>query len=299
MNNKFTIVLGTTPVTFDLLESPVVETWRQILLDAKEHQCDLFFSNKLLPTETIQEISDELSKIVLKLKNDFNFVLPEWSGVVNGNFSQKELNRLHEEFHRQEDELGRSQKQLNTVSKEAMQLLWDLNTTIHRLEYRKSPAAFCTASIRYDQLQKMPKEKLKIDITPEHRKCFTYNDKIDSSIYLSLGYHTIGKCIHSCYGDQDFELIQKGLLSPQLKISSEFNVFANKSMSKEKFLEVQSGIKNWILENDKQGLIDLEQPENKYFVQPVLGNISSETPISEEEFIILMSENTINDYYFS
>jgi hypothetical protein len=299
MNNKFTIVLGTTAVTFDLIESPVVESWRQILLDAKEHECDLFFSNKLLPTQTIQEISDSLSEIVLKLKNDFNFMLPEWNGVIGENFSQEELNRLHEEFHRQEDELGRSKKQLNAVSKELMQLLWDLNTTIHRLEYRKSNAAFCTASISYDQLNKIPKEKARIDITPEHRKCFTYNDKIDPSIHISLGYHTIGKCIHSCYADQDFDLIQKGLLSPQLKISSEFNIFANMQMTKERFLETQVGIKNWILENDKEGLVDLDLPENKYFLQPVLGTLSSETPFTEEEIIRLLSENTIDDYYFS
>lgn len=299
MNNKFTIVLGTTAVTFDLIESPVVESWRQILLDAKEHECDLFFSNKLLPTQTIQEISDDLSAIVLKLKNDFNFMLPEWNGAIGENFSQEELNRLHEEFHRQEDELGRSKKQINTVSQELLQLLWDLNTTIHKLENRRINSAFCTSSISYDQLHKIPKEKIKVHLTPEHRKCFTYNDNIEPSIHISLGYHTIGKCIHACYKDEDFELIQKGLLSPQTKISSEFNIFANGPMSKKMFLETQTGIKKWILENDKDGLVDLDLPENKYFLQPVMGTLSSETPFTEEEMILLLNENTIDNYYFS
>lgn len=300
MINKFTIVLGTTPVTFDLIESPVVETWRQILLDAKDYQCDLFFSAKYLPNKSLQELSDELTKTISKL-NAVNFKLPPWSGVKNNNFDQEELNRLHEEFHRQEDELERVDKQLKSVSKETTELMQKLNIGIHKLEARVKNHFYSTCSVKYDHLRKMPAEKARVDINLEHRKCFTYTDVLYSndSMYLMLGYHTIGKSLWDCFVDDDFDLIKKGLLSPQLKISSEFNIMFGSRTTKNGFLKIENDLKKWVAENDDEGLIDFDLPENKYFYYPTIAILSKETTLPTDDIMQLIEKNTVSDYYFS
>lgn len=303
MNNKFTIVLGDTPLTYDLVDSPAVDAWRQIMLDCKEYKADMAFSSKHLPTLSLQELSDKLTQTCDILLTKYGFILPIWSGVHDDSFDQGELNRLHEEFHRQEDELGRSDKQLNIHSPEFTELLQTLNVTIHRLESIKYKNIYCTMSAKYSHVKKVPEEKIRLEITPEIRDCFTIHPHPlpkDCKSVMYIGYHTVGKDLWSCFKDNDVELIRSGLLSPQLKISSEINFSLRsglfvKTLDDEKI--IFDKICDWIKENNLNEIIDMNDPINKNFVQPTVGYLSSR--YTNTELISLFDNNDVTDYYFS
>lgn len=302
MNNKFTIVLGDTPLTYDLVDSPAVDAWRQIMLDCKEYKADMAFSSKQLPTLSLQELSDKLTQTCDILLTKYGFILPSWSGVHDDSFDQGELNRLHEQFHRQEDELGRSEKQSNIHSLEFTTLLQTLNVTIHRLEARKDKVTYCTMSAKYSHANKVPNEKIRLEITPEIRNCFTrkmHTPPKNCKCVMYMGYHTIGKDLWSCFQNNDVELIRSGLVSPQLKISSEVNFFLPGALAGDDEKKMFDKICDWVKENNLNEIIDMNDPINKNFLSPTVGYLSSDCRYTNTELISLFDNNDITDYFFS
>lgn len=302
MNNKFTIVLGETPVTFDLFESPIVNLWKQILVDAKEHNCPLAFSARQFG-EDLQVLSDRMSDTMSSLANNHDFDLPQWSGVNNGEVNQFELNALHEQFHRQEDELSRVDTQTTIGDeKELTKLLNIMNVTIHSIEATRTNFEYAVGSIDFEHVKHMPAEKLRIPISDDIRKYFIGlpPDTIMPSNYtcfIELGYHTIGKNIRMCWRDDDVELIKQNLNSPQLKISSEFNIMFMKYQPEVHSPEHTSiQIKHWLAENNLNNFIDMDLPENKYNMQPFLGTCSMD--IDQIKMLVLANEK-ITDFYFT
>ena len=302
MNNKFTIVLGDTPLTYELVDSPAVDAWRQIMLDCKKYKADMDFSSKNLPTVSMQELSDTLTQTCDILLTKYGFILPDWSGVHNNSFDQVELNRLHEQFHRQEDELGRSEKQTNIDNLEFAELLQTLNVTIHKLESRKDKASYCTMSAKYSHVKKVPNEKIRLEITPEIRDCFTrkgHTPPENCKSVMYIGYHTIGKDLWRCFVDNDVELIRSGLLSPQLKISSEVNFFLPGALNEYHEPREYDKICDWVKENNLNEIIDMNDPINKNFLSPTLGYLTSDCRYNHVELITLFDNNDITDYFFS
>jgi hypothetical protein len=302
MNNTFTLVLGDTHLPFDLVESPVVDLWKQILLDAKEYNCPLAFSARPFG-EDLQVLSDRLSSTINILSNDHNFVLPNWSGVNNGEINQLELNCLHEQFHRQEDELSRVVTQTTVGDdEELLKLLNTLNVTIHAIEASSANFKYAVGSIDYEHVKYIPNEKLRLPISDDVREYFSglpLNTKLpfDHTFYMELGYHTIGKNVRMCCVDNDSALISENLNSPQLKISSEFNLmltrFDAKLYNQE---ETNFKIKNWLSENNLNDYIDMEDPKNKYNLQPLLGTCSVDLNLVKK---LILTDARITDFYFS
>tara|TARA_Y100000389_G_scaffold140446_1_gene138280 strand:+ start:3023 stop:3931 length:909 start_codon:yes stop_codon:yes gene_type:complete len=302
MPNTFTLVLGETPVTFDLVESPVVDTWKEILLNSKNYDCPLEFSQRTINTD-IQALSDELSEIISTLRNEFNFLLPNWSGLDGETYNQSELNSLHEQFHKQEDELSREELQQTTGDQKQLFLnLNRLNKTIHGIEAASANNQYAICSLSWSHVKNIPGGDPRVKITEEMRKCFISVPE-DASIpekftaYLELGYHTIGKNVRMCYHDNDAELIRDSLNSPQLKISSEFCICVRDIIFAEEGIEVLNPkINDWLEENNLTSLVDMEAPENKYNLAPLLGT----TNFDSEELVELIENNkSVTDFYFS
>ena len=299
MHNTFTLVFGETPVTFDLVESLAVDTWKKILLYLKEYDCPLEFTQRVFNPD-IQVSSDELSEIISTLRNEFNFILPTWSGLDGETYNQSELNSLHEQFHKQQDELSRKERQHTIGDKKQLDsILHRLNHTIHAIE---ADLEYAVAGLSWDLLKNFPKDKISVEVTEEMRKCFIGAPE-DASIpkkftaYLDLGYHTIGKNIRMCWNDNDVEVIRNNLNSPQLKISSEFSIFIAEKIEDQGGIEViNSKINDWLEKNNLTSFIDMEAPENKYNLSPLLGT----TNFDSEKLVELIKNNkVITDFYFS
>lgn len=301
MNNKFTIVLGETPVTFDLVESIAVDTWKKILLYSKDYDCPLEFTQRVFNID-IQALSDELSEIISTLRNEFNFILPTWSGLDGETYNQSELNSLHEQFHKQQDQLSRKERQHTIGDKKQLDsILHSLNHTIHAIEAHGRDQ-YAVAGLSWDLWESLSKDKILVEITEEMRKCFISIPE-DASIpkkftaYLDLGYHTIGKNIRMCRNDNDVEVIRNNLNSPQLNISSEFTIFISEEIDNQGGTEVvNSEINDWLEKNNLTYFIDMEAPENKYNLSPLLGT----TNFDSEKLVELIENNKfITDFYFS
>lgn len=302
MNNTFTLVLEDTHLSFDLVESPVVDLWKQILLDAKEYNCSLAFSARQFG-EDLQVLSDRMSNTINILSNNHSFALPNWSGINNGEINQLELNYLHEQFHRQEDELSRVDTQTTVGDdKELLKLLNTLNVTIHAIEASASNFEYAVGSIDYEHVKYMPNEKLRLPISDDIRNYFIglppdATLPFDHTFYIELGYHTIGKNVRMCCADNDSALISENLNSPQLKISSEFNLMFSKyteHLYDQK--RTNNRIKNWLSENNLNEYIDMEDPKNKYNLQPVLGTCSVDLNTVKK---LISTNEKITDFYFS
>lgn len=295
MTARFVLVIGETPVTFDLIESPVVDAWRDIL--TRNSDINLVYTNKMLPGENIQDLSSRLTFLIDKLRNQFNFNLPSWSGVKEGSYNQSELNRLHEEFHRQEDALNRVEKQA-VVTPEMKEYLEDLNIYIHKIEAakrnRNAPDKFCVTT----KLNIGDRKSTKVDMTQELRECFAptpVTDQVGSNnVHIALGYHTVGKDIFSCFLDNDIELVRGGLVTPQRAIWSEFNIIAMPYFKVSEHKALQSKLNQWVRSNGLQEIIDTNAPENNYCIQPLLGH----SDFNREALAELIRHNDITDYYF-
>lgn len=294
---NFVLTLGKTPVKFELYENIVTDTWQSLLLLGKKNNLPLTYTGKFLSNETLENNVNKLSELVDTIRNDHNFHLPEWSGFINGTYSQEELNRLHEEFHRQEDTLNRSEK--TSISPECKHLIEEMNVLIHTIEFiGRRPHEFqIISNFDYKSIRNPPPVPITSDMLKYYMPTEITEKNLNSVPVLMLGYATIGKDLFSCYNDNDHELIRNGLVSPQRDIRTEFIVFSGSNMSYERYDQLLLKLREWIEENNLGEYVDADSPENK-LLRPVLGWLSKETSYTKEELSTLFQENEITDYYF-
>lgn len=296
---NFVLTLGNTPVKFELYENIVTDTWQSLLLLGKKRNLPLSYTSKQLSSGSLEETVNKLSDLIDTIKHEHNFDLPQWSGFKDGTYNQEELNRLHEEFHRQEDTLNRSEKK--PISTEVENLLKEMNVLIHEIEFMgretESYNFRVVANFDYKSFYNPPPVPITSDMLKYYAPTDVTEKNLNSAPTIMLGYATIGKDLFACYNDDDHALIRNGLVSPQRDIRTEFIVFSGSNMAQEKYDHLLVKLQEWIEKNNLGEYVDAHSPENK-LLRPVLGWLSAETPYTKKELYDLLRENEITDYYF-
>jgi len=169
------------------------------------------------------------------------------------------LNRLHETFHRFEEEM--SENNLMMESYDANPLA-QLNVDIHTLEsciFNKNMITV-TAGFFLHSNQKPRLLPIKID-DPSLYKYWT--NQSHGGLYL--GYHTIGKSLESCWNSNDVELVQQGMVRPQLDISNEVILHFDCRPADEHIyaqIHTKNKMQAWIEKNRLEKYVDLSDPKH-------------------------------------
>jgi len=186
------------------------------------------------------------------------------------------LNRLHETFHRFEEEIREKGIMMESYDADPLQ---QLNVDIHTLEsclYHKEKNKV-TAGFYLEGLY--PPKVHKIEDPSLYQN---WTAPLNTS-GLYLGYHTIGKNLEMCYLSNDVELIEKDMVRPQLYISNEVVLFfkdnTSDMISYSEYFEI---IKNWVIENKLEKYIDLTDPKHTVG-SPLLGKLVTEMTVEEAD----------------
>lgn len=170
------------------------------------------------------------------------------------------LNRLHETFHRFEEEIQEKKIKIESYDADPLQ---QLNVDIHTLESLifKKGALTVRAGFFHHSHQKTRDLTIKI----EDPSLYKYWSPLVINGGLYLGYHTVGKSLQDCCNGNDVELIKQGMVRPQLDISNEVILNFDRRQL-EIFDDLQESektrIKNWVIKNNLEKYIDLSDPKH-------------------------------------
>jgi len=188
------------------------------------------------------------------------------------------LNRLHEAFHRFEEEIREKGIMMESYDADPLQ---QLNVDIHTLEsciYDKNmftvKAGFFLHSTQEPRL---------LPIKIEDPSLYSYWDTFMIHGGLYLGYHTVGKSLEDCYSTNDVELIQQGLVRPQLDISNEVILnFDKRATNEQNLVETKAKIEVWVKRNKLEEYVDLSDPKHTPG-RPLLAKLMTEMSVEEAD----------------
>ena len=267
----------------------------------------------------VYETSKLLETYVVSL-NEIGAELPEW--VASIDIDREKLNILHENFHKFEDRVaGRVDKASLPIQVSEMEhpekirvldLFNKVNMTVHTLEGFDNVNKNRNIVHSYSCFRKFVPPELKPKVTDELRKDFVPDvEEVEpNQPWLSLSYATIGKNLWHCFQDNDTSIVRQELLSPQVLVSSDFNINVKQSKNpiRKKHQKTSPAIEEvmnkhldklyeWIKENNLEDHVDLEAAENRYIFTPCLAKlIYPSKTMSAEQVKELTSEYVIREF---
>lgn len=307
----------TKDICFQLYDTPLARRWANIVQREMKHERyqGWRLGHHSTRSQNIETVSLELHKLINHINENYKdrgFELPVWDHPQTKSYSESTqiLNRLHEEFHKQEDRQERKEKidklEFATHKEKVIfsQAIQKLNTKIHQLEgCYESLAGTSSKTQGYAVMQTNMDHKAKIreEITDEMRKWFVYDRPVDREIVLTVSYSTIGKDLYTCCDNNDVDLVRSGLVSAKIDFSSEviINNYYQKSNSSPlaclmQQMEKTQKMLQWVFENNLQNDIDVWDPKHFYAANPIIGYAT--TRLTPDEFDLIIGEWKLSNF---
>jgi len=192
------------------------------------------------------------------------------------------LNDLHERFHEISEEMSSWIKpnrvliadsplnRLNTDIHTLEHLLHQTNNTVH---HSNNCCFYLDGPTKWD--------KHSTPLTEEDYKTFNYTANHGDMI---VGYHTVGKNLQHCWHDNDIVLVKKGMVRPQLKLSTEviciFSQEENLTDHTDQSHQIEK-MWDWVVENNLSEYVDKNDIRHSANYGPCVAKIIN--PITMEE----------------
>lgn len=262
---------------YEILDSYVSRVWKLLVT---EHINDGSYTipvksqwfKDIYPNtvETRKRYWEELTQLVIELNQVVDFInLPvpfAFDDIDANNPPNTLLNFLHYEFHRLEEE-GLKHP-----------ILGRLNMLIHETEelFTESKLNNPTLQTRSGFYLQTPAFPNYIDFDTNVPENASHWDYVPGYGDLTLGYHTVGKNIYHCCVNDDVALVKNRMVRPQKNISTETVLTFNQhgAATKEMVMnKMKTRVTNWVLANNLESYIDMSQPENNLYGQPLIGRL--------------------------
>jgi hypothetical protein len=124
-------------------------------------------------------------------------------------------------------------------------------------------------------------DKHSTPLTEEDYKTFNYTANHGDMI---VGYHTVGKNLQHCWHDNDIVLVKKGMVRPQLKLSTEviciFSQEENLTDHTDQSHQIEK-MWDWVVENNLSEYVDKNDIRHSANYGPCVAKIIN--PITMEE----------------
>lgn len=288
---------STQRLSFRLIDTPVTELWletvRETIADPNfkvfYNQMATFFPSLDKIQQTWNLMYQGVQETNSKQWVDVDYIsMPEHFDPNNN--PQALLNQLHYEFHRLEETVAIQKWRIINGSYDPLQIV---NVSIHKLEQmvalfrgvdnigRKADISLMSSFFIHRTDPKLG-SVISTRTIPEH--FYQYWNHDDAFGVLLLGYHTIGKNLFHCYRDNDVELVQRGMVRPQIILGTEAQLVFSK-LPPENCAGQQAQylreMHQWVKNNHLESFVDLNDPKHNLGQQPMLGKI--QTNINRQE----------------
>jgi len=278
---------STQRLHFRLIDTPVTELWletvRETIADPDfkvyYNQMATFFPSLDKIQQTWNEMYQGVQAANSKQWVDVDYIsMPEHFDPDNN--PQALLNHLHYEFHRFEEAVANEPWRVVNKTFDPLQIV---NVLIHKLEQMTNtwfagcePDKTLLVSTFFVHRVNSYDGNPVLAIRPIPTELYQYWNHGDVFGVLLLGYHTIGKNLFHCYKDNDVELVQRGMVRPQIILGTEtqlvFSKWQHRTGQQAQYLREMH---QWVKDNHLESFVDLNDPKHNLSQQPVLGKIQN------------------------
>lgn len=219
-------------LVYNSLETELAQHW------FKSYLLPAVYDNDLNTTNIIKEGThykfphfEDKNQLISNLNNgistlkEFGFTVPL---EIKGDYSQPELNILHEYFHTEVENNINSYRE-SKILKDA---ITNLNYDIHKLEgtSSKTPDSLNYSVITVKNAKILPPLKKEIKNQFNEETYYRTIEKVESGYLGLINYSTIGKNLLDAYVKDDIDLVKKNLI--RSKITGDSQIKFNFSHSK-------------------------------------------------------------------